>query len=140
MVGLDLEEADFDELKYFPDIFFPEDELRLLLVQLSNLRALFPHGMEPNDSIIQNSCTNDQIQFMKLPHFPLSLSVTFDIRANQCIEQKQAVIEAELIAFGDCFGNMIEFLADNQVNLFHIVQVLEMRDGDLNDGLFTWVG
>lgn len=77
---------------------------------------------------------------MKLPHFPLSFSVVFDIRTNQGIEQKQAVIEAKLIAFGDCFGNMIEFLANNQVNLFDIVQVLEMRDGDLNDGLFAWVG
>jgi hypothetical protein len=77
---------------------------------------------------------------MKLPHFPLSFSVVFDIRTNQGIEQKQAVIEAELIAFGDCLGNMIEFLANKQVNMLHIVEVLEMRDGDLNDGLFAWVG
>lgn len=45
VVGLYLEEADFDELDDLPDIFFPEDELRLLLVQLGNLRAFFPHGM-----------------------------------------------------------------------------------------------
>jgi hypothetical protein len=45
VVGLDLEEADFDQLENFPDIFFPEDELRLMLVQFGNLRAFFPHGM-----------------------------------------------------------------------------------------------
>jgi hypothetical protein len=61
---------------------------------------------------------------MKLPHVPLSLSVTFDIRTNQGIEQKQTVIEAELIAFGDSFCDMIKFLANQQVNLLHIVQVL----------------
>jgi hypothetical protein len=77
---------------------------------------------------------------MKLPCLPLAFTVTLNIRTYQGIEQKETIIEAEVISFSNRFSQLIKILTARQVHFLHIVQVLKMRDGDLNDGLLAWMG
>lgn len=104
MINFNLEQTNFNKLHNLPNILFPHNKLFFILLQLKYPIALLPHGIKPLDRVTQNLHTRHKGQLMKLPYFPLVLSIRFDIRTYQSVKQEETIVETEVISLGNSFG------------------------------------